>query len=122
MFDTGCCGANLKQDVISKWGVFSLSIPLFYIMLCFYIILWPFSLITSPLTNFSHKMKIIMMANWKLAQKVQFMPKLKCQISSYFYSFTPRLSGSIFKIFNISAFTFIWILLVGFFKISVEFI
>jgi hypothetical protein len=120
MFDTGCCGANLKQNIISKWGVFSMAVPLFYLSLLFFLILWPIGLIIRSFNENSEWLRRLVKANWNVIQRVQFLSKLKCQVSGTLYKLYPKLSGQFFKSFNLLFFSFLWVSLIAFFRIGVE--
>ena len=119
MFDTGCCGSGLKQNVISKWGVFSLAVPLFYISLFIFIFTWPIGVLIRSLKKKNTLSKNIAIANWVVIQKVQFLSRLKCNLSGGLYQFFPRLSGQVFKVFNIFTFSCLWLVLIISFKFGV---
>ena len=105
MLDTGCCGTDLKQDVISKWGVFSLVIPLFYLTLIPGLILKALGL----KKNFFWK---LFSSSWKLTQQVQVFPKLKCELSAKLHSLSPFLAGISFKTFALVYFSLLWVIII----------
>jgi len=120
MFDTGCCGADLRQEVISKWGVFSLAIPLFYFTIILFIIIWPLGQIITFFGKYTILIRKLLEANWMAIQRVQLLPKLKCNLSGFLYQASAWFAGQTFKLFNFCIFSFLWIFLIVVIKLSSE--
>lgn len=104
---TGCCGASFEKNNISFVGLLTFSFPMLIISSA----VWGILKLT-PFYRLSEKsvLFVIIKSNLELIQKKSIMAKWKCLISARLFSFSPRLSGFLFKYFNLLLFLFLWIL------------
>lgn len=105
MFDQEleCCGAEFEKSHISFIGLLTFSFPL--LVLCVLI-----RIISYPITFFID-LKIIQSlinANLKLIKQKNMLSRYKCQMASFIFKISPRLSGIVFKYFNVSILCIFW--------------
>lgn len=111
MFETGCCGTNLRRDNIHFLGVFVIAYPLFCVMLLCSVLIYPTTFLGSAFLrsfNFVSRLRTISL---NTIDKAVIFPRLKCGLSASFYGVSPILSGKIFQLFNFLVLTLSWVTL-----------
>ncbi len=107
--DTGCCGFNLSQEKTTLLGLMTLSMPLVVIG-C---IILPLFILSGRLSAGLNKIKkvitVLIKANFYLIYKAALLPKTRCSLAGKFFSYSPRVSGAIYRYFNIAVLTVLWI-------------
>lgn len=109
--ETGCCGTNLETNHVSFLGLLTFSIPLLILTL-------PLLTLSSLFNQKSHLYNIIktlFQSNLKLIETKKILSPTKCKLAGKSMHLSPRLSGYIFKYFNLAILFFCWLL---FFAIS----
>lgn len=106
--DTGCCGAHFKEDTNTILGLATFSLPI--VLLCS--ILIPGLTLIGGLSPRIKKIRevvvIVITANLDLIRRAPLAPRLRCAAASKIFSFSPELSGIIYRCFNISTLILLW--------------
>lgn len=105
MFDQEleCCGAEFEKDHISFIGLLTLSLPL--LVICSII-----KVLFLIIFKKNRSIELLINANFKLIKQKNILTRSKCQLSSFVFKLSPRLSGLIFKYFNLTFLLIIWLI------------
>lgn len=101
--ETGCCGPHLNESEITFLGATTLSFPLLLLSLPIFFI----SRIVSR-TTFAIFLKKLIVTLLKSISYVVLLPQLKCTLSGSLFKLSPRLSGFLYKNFNLATITLLW--------------
>lgn len=112
--ETGCCGADFRNDKATFLGLMTLSMPMiFFSSLA--------SGLLSPLPVLMRTKKIsraLLASNLELVRLAALAPRLRCGLAGGLYPFSPRLSGALYRSFNLIAFSFIWACIIAAFWVA----
>lgn len=103
-----CCGSDFEQDKVSVFGLFTLSIPLFFVLLISYVLLFPLSFFKS-IGKISSNIKVLINANLKLIEKQTLLPSLRCLVSAKTIKVSPIFSQFLFRTFNFNLLLIGWV-------------
>ena len=104
--ETGCCGTNFETNHVSFLGLLTFSIPLLILTL-------PLLTLSSIFNQKSHLrniLKTLFQSNLKLIETKKIFSPLKCKLAGQILRFSPKISGYVFRYFNLTILFFCWIL------------
>lgn len=107
--DTGCCGFAGVNKGPNLFGLLTLSVPMLVVSFLIYPVLWISGAIVPTIRKWRQQVAIIIRANYNLIHQKTFFPLFRCKIAGSMFRFSPRLSGLIYRTFNLTAFILIWL-------------
>ncbi len=106
-----CCGSDFETDEVSKIGLFTLSIPLIFIL--WILILFSFLLsFIKPIRKLKKNLRIIYKANISLIEKQSLLPRLRCDLTALLAKISNSLAQFVYNKFNQIALMGVWVLLI----------
>jgi hypothetical protein len=111
-----CCGFNRDLNKITFLGILTLSLPLSILgSLVFLTLIIPANFIPSA-RKINERLRLILKADFYLINTTLNINS-RCAISGITFSRSPRLSGLIYKYFNIVILILIWFVIILFIRI-----
>ncbi len=110
--DTGCCGFSGMNKGPNLFGLLTLSVPMLLTGLAVYPVLFVSGTIIPAAARWRDQVRVIVRANFNLIHRKTFFPLFRCKIAGTVFRFSPRLSGLLYRSFNLAAFLLIWLCVV----------
>lgn len=107
--DTGCCGFNTHEKGPTVVGILTLSLPMLILCVAVYPFLFILGAIVSPVRRWREQVGVIIRANLRLIHQTKFVPLYRCRIAGGLFKFSPRASGWVYRHFNLTVFSVMWI-------------
>lgn len=107
--ETGCCGFSGGQKGPNLFGLLTLSVPMLAAALLVYPLLLVAGAVLPAAARRREQVKVIIRANMNLIHRKTFFPLFRCKIAGSVFRFSPRLSGLLYRSFNLTAFLLIWL-------------
>ena len=107
--DTGCCGFTQGQKGPNLFGLLTLSVPMLVVGLMVYPVLWLTGAVAPPAARWRDQAKVIIRANFNLIHQKAFFPLFRSKMAGSVFRVSPRLSGLLYRSFNLTAFVLIWL-------------
>ncbi len=109
--DTGCCGFNTHEKGPTVVGVLTLSLPMLIVCVLVYPVLWLVGVLVSPVRRLCEQVGVIIRANTRLIHQTKFIPLYRCRLAGGLFKLSPRVSGWVYRHFNLTVFSVMWIAL-----------
>jgi len=110
--DTGCCGYHYREKSPNLFGLLTLSMPMIILGCVVFLILFAISSMMPGLKRTNKKILIIIKANLHLIHGASFYPRLRCSLAGGMFSHSPRISGAVYRNFNLSLLVLLWIIII----------
>lgn len=107
--ETGCCGYSMEDKGPNLFGLLTLSVPMLIVATMTWPIFYGLSLVVPKARRIRDFIQVVIRANLNLIHKKPFIPLYRCKIAGRFFSVSPKLSGMIYRNFNLTIFLMIWI-------------
>ena len=107
--DTGCCGFSGMSKGPNVFGLMTLSVPMLVAVAAVYPIILLLATVIPGMRTLRHQMRIIIRANYNLIHQKAFFPLFRCKVAGSVFGVSPRLSGFLYRSFNLTIFLLIWI-------------
>ena len=107
--DTGCCGFSGIQKGPNLFGLLTLSVPMLVVCLAVYPLMFVLGAFNPAAARRRDQVRIIIRANFNLIHQKTFFPLFRCKMAGTVFRFSPRLSGWLYRSFNLAAFLLIWL-------------
>lgn len=110
--DTGCCGYDFGEKRPNLFGLITFSAPMIILGGVAFSILLIASLVIPSLKKGKDRIFIVIKANLYLVHAASFHPKLRCKLAGRIFPYLPRLSGMVYRNFNLTLLVLAWMGLV----------
>lgn len=109
--DTGCCGFSGMSKGPNLIGLLTLSVPMLVMGFMAYPLLLMLGLALPAARRVRDQVKVIIRANFNLIHRKPFFPVWRCKLAGTLFRVSPRISGWMYRSFNLTAFLLIWLVL-----------
>ena len=110
--DTGCCGFGLQEDNVTFLGLMTLSFPIIILCILLAIVFSVLGVVNRRIKRIAQQIVLILKANSNLIQTAALYPKLRCALAGKIFSFSPKISGFMYRYFNMGLLSLFWIIIV----------